>query len=106
MDTTMYSQEALTTVMDRVPVDDSVAVNAAIEAIKASLRESKIGPPISSIAWELITDSNGRGAVSIMIVLEDDPSGELYGWEQLQPIFDLIWNEFTERELSRWPYMR
>lgn len=81
------------------------AVNAAIEGVQRALPGLAKSPPISELQLELRTDSNGHDAAFITVVLEDDPSGALYPWERLQPIHDLIWKEFTDRALERWPYI-
>jgi len=43
--------------------------------------------------------------VRTSLISLDDPSGEPYPWTRLKPIHDLIWKEFTERALDRWPHV-
>ena len=81
------------------------AVTAAIEAVDRALRTLPQSPHVNDLQVELTTDSNGRDAVFLTVVLDDDPSGEPYPWTRLKPIHDLIWKVFTERGLVRWPHI-
>lgn len=81
------------------------AVDEAIEDVKRALPTLTTSPHVSELKSELGTDSNGRDVAFIMVVLEDDPSGEPYPWPRLKPIYDLIWKGFTDRALDRWPHI-
>ncbi|XYI00150.1 hypothetical protein ACMHYB_10540 [Sorangium sp. So ce1128] len=81
------------------------AVNAAIEDVHRTLPTLTTSPHVSELQVELAVDSNGRDAVFITVILDDDPSGEPYPWARLRPIHDLIWKGFTERALDRWPHI-
>lgn len=85
--------------------NDQEAVDAAMADIQRALPTLAGSPPVSEFEVELAIDSNGRDMAAITVVLEDDPSGEPYPGTRLRPIHDLIWNTFTERALTRWPYI-
>lgn len=81
-------------------------MDATMAAIEERLLKSSPGAPVESLSWELITDSNGYGAVEIVIILKDNKRKNPYPLEKLQPIDDLIWEKFVERGLDRWPFIR
>ncbi len=81
------------------------AVDAAMADVNRALPTLTMSPHVSELQVELAVDSNGRDAAFITVVLDDEPSGDLYPWTRLQPIHDLIWKKFTERALARWPYI-
>jgi hypothetical protein len=80
-------------------------VNAAIKAVDLVLPTLSKSPHVDEFQIELGVDANGREAAFITVIVDDDPSGNPYGWPQLRPIHDLIWKEFTERGLNRWPHI-
>lgn len=87
------------------PVTHDAAVDEAMKVVDAALPSAASAPKVNDLRVELATDSNGREAAFITLVLEDSPSGEPYPWTRLKPLHDLIWKAFTERGVSRWPYI-
>jgi hypothetical protein len=87
------------------PVTHDVAVDEAMKVVGAALPSAAPEPKVSDLRVELATDSNGKEAAFITVVLEDTPSGEPYGWSRLKPLHDLIWKVFTERGVSRLPHI-
>jgi hypothetical protein len=79
-------------------------VVAALERVGAALPSLSV-PTVETFQLELGVDSNGREAAFITAVLEDAPAGQTYSWPSLKPIHDLIWKEFTDHGITRWPYV-
>lgn len=79
-------------------------VNAAIEAVDNAL-PTLLTSPSAEFQVEFGVDSNGRDAVFITVILDDDPSGNLYDWPRLSPIHDLVWKEFIDRGLNQLPHI-
>jgi hypothetical protein len=80
-------------------------VASTIEDVKQGLASLGASPRVNTIHYELRFDSNGRDAAFIEVVLDDEPSGALYPWKTLQPIHDLIWQQFAAHKLTQWPYV-
>jgi hypothetical protein len=95
---------ARSTLLSMDPMRDA-SVDEAMKAIGAALQSAAPEPKVSDLRVELTTDSNGWDAAFITLILEDDPSGEPYRWSRVKPLHDLIWKVFTERGISRWPYV-
>ena len=80
-------------------------VNAALADIMRTLRALTATPRVRDLQVKLGTDANGRDAAFIVVIVEDQPSGDPYPWSQLKPINDVIWKGFNDNGVASWPYV-
>jgi hypothetical protein len=78
-------------------------VTAAIAEVREKAKA--LSPQLADLRWEIRKDPNGWDYAHVTMIVADQPSGEPYVGDELDPLHDLAWEVFQRRAVPVNPYV-